>query len=120
MRQNEHHIAIAELFEKSQGPLSADEIRSEIGARNISLATIYRVLKKATEEGDFKEVCFSEGPKRYEMSHHGHHHHFICNKCDRAFDLEGCPGKINSLAPKGFEVQEHDLLLKGLCPDCVA
>jgi Fur family ferric uptake transcriptional regulator len=118
MRATEHHAIIEELLGQSSGPLSADEVRSSIGVRNISQATVYRVLKKATVDGMFKEVSFPDGPKRYELASHAHHHHFICLECDRAFDLKGCPEKINNLAPDGFEVQGHDLILKGLCPQC--
>lgn len=120
MRSPEHHAVIEELLSQSTGPLSADEVRAAIGVRKISQATVYRVLKKATENGLFKEVTFPDGPRRYELASHAHHHHFICLECDRAYDLKGCPEKINHLAPDGFEVQSHDLILKGLCPTCKA
>ena len=118
MFSNEHNAKVEELLKQSSGPLSADEVRAALGVRNISQATVYRVLKKATERGFFKEVFFPEGPKRYELASHAHHHHFICIECDRAFDLKGCFKKITTLAPKEFEVLEHDLILKGLCPQC--
>jgi len=118
MLSNEHNAKIEALLKQSSGPLSADEVRSTLGLRTISQATVYRVLKKATEQGFFKEVSFPEGPKRYELASHAHHHHFLCVECDRAFDLKGCFEKVNTLAPKGFEVHDHELILKGLCPQC--
>lgn len=118
MAQTEHQAAIEALLKEAKGPLSADEIRSELGLRKISQATVYRVLKKSTEEGLFREVSFANSPNRYEMACLEHHHHFMCVKCDRVFDLEGCPKQIVKLAPENFEVLEHEVLLKGHCSSC--
>lgn len=100
------------------GPLSADEVRMSLGHRKIGQATVYRLLRQGVEEGHFKEVHFPDGPNRYELTKEGHHHYFLCNECDRAFDLEGCVEQVNKLAPKGFRVEEHDILLHGQCSEC--
>jgi Fur family ferric uptake transcriptional regulator len=54
-------------------------------------------------------------------SHHEqhHHHHFHCTACDRVFPIHACPGSMSDLAPPGFEVQHHDLTLRGRCASCV-
>jgi Fur family ferric uptake transcriptional regulator len=49
---------------------------------------------------------------------HKHHHHFQCRQCHRVFDVHGCPGNFNRLAPKGFTVEDHDLTLYGRCTHC--
>lgn len=49
-----------------------------------------------------------------------HHHHFHCIECDRVYPIHACPGSMNDLAPPGFEVQHHDLTLRGRCASCVA
>ncbi len=49
-----------------------------------------------------------------------HHHHFHCTQCDRVYPIHACPGPMNDLAPPGFEVQHHDLTLRGRCASCVA
>lgn len=48
-----------------------------------------------------------------------HHHHFHCTACDRVFPIHACPGSMSDLAPPGFEVQHHDLTLRGRCASCV-
>jgi Fur family ferric uptake transcriptional regulator len=35
------------------------------------------------------------------------------------FEVEQCPGDLSYLAPEGFKLENHDLLLLGLCVDCV-
>jgi Fur family transcriptional regulator, ferric uptake regulator len=52
--------------------------------------------------------------------HHNHHHHFHCVQCDRVYPIHACPGSMNDLAPPGFEVQHHDLTLRGRCAGCSA
>ncbi len=52
--------------------------------------------------------------------HHPHHHHFHCMSCEQVFPLHACPGGIEKLAPRGYEVLSHDLTLHGRCANCVA
>ncbi len=52
-------------------------------------------------------------------AHEAHHHHFHCVECDRVYPIHACPGSMGDLAPPGFEVQHHDLTLRGRCAACV-
>ncbi len=54
------------------------------------------------------------------VAHESHHHHFHCVQCDRVYPIHACPGSMGDLAPPGFEVQHHDLTLRGRCATCVA
>jgi Fur family transcriptional regulator, ferric uptake regulator len=113
-----HRQSITKLIQEAKGPLSADEVRQELGHRSIGQATVYRLLKQGVTEGEFLEVAFPEGPRRFEMAGLNHHHHFLCQECDRAFDIKGCPKQVPKLAPENFQVEDHDILLRGRCPDC--
>lgn len=53
-------------------------------------------------------------------THEAHHHHFHCVRCDRVYPIHACPGSMSDLAPPGFEVQHHDLTLRGRCAACVS
>lgn len=55
-----------------------------------------------------------------EALEHLHHHHFHCTQCNRVYPIHACPGPMNDLAPPGFEVERHDLTLRGRCAHCVA
>ncbi|MCA9418695.1 MAG: transcriptional repressor, partial [Candidatus Omnitrophica bacterium] len=54
----------------------------------------------------------------YEMNGKRHHHHFVCRVCGRVFDIEGCPGQIEAMTPKGFLVEDHEIFLYGRCEEC--
>ncbi len=49
-----------------------------------------------------------------------HHHHFHCRSCDQVVPIHGCPGPMHDLAPPGFIVEQHDLVLRGRCAACAS
>lgn len=117
---------------------------------SLNLSTVYRQIKGLQDAGQIVRVELPGQPPRFEIaagsratpaghgqtaapaphhdhaSHagatppHQHHHHFHCTDCDRVYPIHACPGPMNDLAPPGFEVQHHDLTLRGRCADCVA
>jgi Fur family transcriptional regulator, ferric uptake regulator len=119
MASSEHRKTIQELLDKSKGPLNVDEIRGTLGHRSIGQATVYRLLRQGVEDGLYREVSFPDNPKRYELMNTEHRHYFLCHQCDRAFDIQGCLEQVSKLAPTGFEVKDHDILLRGQCLDCI-
>lgn len=116
--------AILRAFEKARRPLAPPEVlelaRAE--APSLGMATVYRALRQMEDSGLIVPVQLPGEPARYEHRSlaEEHHHHFHCRRCDRLFDIEGCPGgsDLASLAPQGFEVRAHELTLYGLCRDC--
>ena len=117
---------------------------------SLNLSTVYRQIKGLQDAGQIVRVELPGQPPRFEIAAgrccatagHGHaasptprhdraphavatsqpqhHHHFHCTGCDRVYPIHACPGPMNDLAPPGFEVQHHDLTLRGRCADCVA
>lgn len=86
----------------------------------LSIATVYRNIKALQEEGTIKAVVLPGQNPRYELASRAHHHHFQCRECERVFDLETCPGNLESLAPSGFMVEDHEIILYGRCGECTA
>lgn len=84
----------------------------------LSIATVYRQLKALVDEGALRAVQLAGEPPRYEPAAQGHHHHFQCTRCQRVFDVHGCPGTLAHLAPAGFVVEDHEVTLYGRCADC--
>lgn len=83
-------------------------------------ATVYRTIKALVDEGVLHAVELPGEPARYELAvaHHHHHHHFRCDRCERVFDIEGCPTGVEAIAPDGFQVRDHEVILYGVCADC--
>lgn len=125
-------------------------VRAKSAVPTLNLSTVYRQIKGLQDAGQIVRVELPGQPARFEMaardepaspavhrhaahavvqaarSVHApdeasrHHHHFHCIECDRVYPIHACPGPMNDLAPPGFEVQHHDLTLRGRCASCVA
>jgi Fur family transcriptional regulator, ferric uptake regulator len=120
VRMTQQRRAILDALEHAGRPLSPTEILevAQITVPNLSLPTVYRNVKLLLEGEGIISVSVPGQPPRYELSGMDHHHHFLCKVCNRLYDLVGCPGSFAGLAPRGFTVQGHDLLLTGNCRSC--
>ena len=104
------HPTIQELYEK---------ILSHDG--DVGQATIYRNVNKMVEENKIRKVRTLDGIDRYDgdMSDHCH---LVCQKCGRLVDVfDPHLKEIISLLEKnnGIVIQNHNILLEGICPLCV-
>ena len=119
-RHTRQRDAITQALKDADRPLSPLEIQ-QLAARHkpgIGVATIYRNINALKEEGHLLLVDVPGQPPRYELAGKDHHHHFHCRKCDRVYEMHGCPGPLEKLAPRGFKVEGHELMLYGLCKAC--
>jgi len=113
--------AIKSVLEDQDGPLLPDDIHRLAlkTVPSLGIATVYRSLKNLQEEGQVCCVEIPGQPPRYERADKGHHHHFHCRNCGEVFDLQKCvAGGLKSLAPAGFKVTDHEIILYGLCKSC--
>lgn len=120
-RRTVQRKAIEEVFNKHERPLSVEEIL-EYGRKKVpslNVATVYRTLKILADNGLLVKVSHQSVGTLYERSGKAHHHHFICRECKRAYEIPGCSLKVNDFAPAGFHVEDHEVLLLGLCPLCI-
>ena len=119
-RSTRQRSAIRDVIESAKRPLSPQEIldAAQVTVAGLGLATVYRNLKLLLAEGVIEAITLSGDSPRYEAARSGHHHHFQCTTCRRVFDMVGCPGDLRRLAPRGFRVEHHEVILYGRCSDC--
>lgn len=119
-RTTKQRSAIEAAFQQEHRPLNPNEVHEIAKAEvpNLGIATVYRALNDLVEEGSLRVVEIPGQSARYEKANLGHHHHFHCDDCDKVFDLEGCFLKHDLELPEGFEMTQHDITIKGHCPDC--
>jgi Fur family ferric uptake transcriptional regulator len=119
-RRTRQRAAIRAVLEAAHRPLSVAEIlelaRKQV--HGLGIATVYRAVGALLEEGFLTTVEISGEAPRYEVAGQGHHHHFRCRRCCRVFEVHGCVPEVERLAPPGFLLEEHEILLAGLCPEC--
>jgi Fur family ferric uptake transcriptional regulator len=122
-RQNE---AIYQVIATAGRPLLAQEILTVASREipHISLATVYRNIKALQEASAIRSVQLPGQNPRYELVRHNHqsvhHHYFQCRQCERVFDVAMCPGNLEQLAPTGFVVEDHEIILYGRCVHCIS
>jgi Fur family ferric uptake transcriptional regulator len=119
-RMTRQRQMIVNCLKEAKRPLSVEEILEAASKSipHINLATVYRNLKMLIEEKQILAVDLAGNSKRYEFVGLEHHHHFLCLKCDRLFDVVGCPKGIDELIPPGFKMIGHNITLHGYCPGC--
>ena len=114
--------AVEATLRQSDDFVSAQALHARLreSGESIGLATVYRALKWLIETGDVVTVELPGDTPRYELAHHDHHHHFSCRSCGRVFEVDGCPGDLAKLAPRGFAVEAHEVVLYGQCAGCLS
>ena len=119
-RNTRQRAAILEALQEANRPLTPQEIL-DLARRKLATlgqATVYRAIKSLLLDKALQAVSIPGEPDRYEVAGKPHHHHFYCRTCSRVYEMEGCPGPLNGLAPRGFEVDAHEVLLYGRCATC--
>lgn len=100
---------------------TADQIYEKVRKRlpNISLGTVYRNLQKLVADAKLQIVML--GRSQHFDPLVGPHQHFICEVCERVFDV--IVESENELKPaklphEGFKVTSHQLAFYGTCKYC--
>lgn len=119
-RDTAQRRAIRKVFSVQNRPLTPQEIldAAQEQVPQMGLATVYRTLKALTESQDLAIVDVPGEPQRYELSGKAHHHHFSCRSCGRMFEMDGCPGDLQNLVPRGFVMEDHEVFIYGRCREC--
>lgn len=115
-----HRKTVLEVVKESHDHPTAREIFSRASgkAASLSFATVYNSLKYLTDNGYLHEVEFGDGSSRYDATLEPHHH-LICRQCGLIEDFEKLALLNKSFrAPRGFQVDEVQVQLKGTCEAC--
>jgi Fur family transcriptional regulator, ferric uptake regulator len=120
-RNTRQKDAIRTAFVETDRPLSPEEVLSyaQRVVSDMSIATVYRNLKAMVEDGWLVAVELPGDPPRYELSGKKHHHHFLCNDCQKVYEVEGCVPTTKHKLPRGFRALSHDFILHGICAACI-
>jgi Fur family transcriptional regulator, ferric uptake regulator len=119
--------AILELLDEQPCALAAVEIEQTLSSRRreVSRASIYRVMDELEAIGLVQRVEIGQGVVRYEPVRHGpgHHHHLVCDSCGRLqpFTDEELERTIRRVSERlTLRVSEHEVVLHAACEACSA
>lgn len=101
---------------------TADEVHGTARARGLDVgrATVYRALEAFVRAGVLTKASHTGTAIRYDAIV-TRHHHLVCLRCDGMIDI--ADARLDALpAPDtsglGFEVQDFQVQLRGLCQTC--
>ena len=100
---------------------TAEQVYEHIQKKHpsISRATVYRNLNQMSEAGGLLNIGNFYGAAHYDHNCHKHHH-FVCEKCRRVFDVPVCISNLphNIAGMDDFEIKDFHLNFFGLCRKC--
>ncbi len=120
-RKTSQRTAIIRALKSADRPLTPQEVLDLAtgDAAGLGIATVYRNLKALVAAGTIQAIGLpGETTARYELCGKKHHHHFHCRSCQQVYEVEGCPGNIAPIVPKGFQMHDHELIIYGTCAEC--
>ena len=105
---------------RAERPLTPAEIcrAAKRSIPRLGIATVYRALRQLVGEGRVRLVEIPGISPHYESTTGPHHHFFFCQHCRRLYNLLGCVQGVRKLAPRGFAVEGHEIVLYGRCAGC--
>lgn len=117
-------LLVLDLLLKQSAAISLSDLEKGLGPSD--RVTIYRALKKFEENGLVHSIDDGSGAPKYAVCEQeceaGHHHdfhvHFFCNTCRETSCLPKSPIP-RVILPEGFQSQEMNLMVKGICNKCV-
>jgi Fur family peroxide stress response transcriptional regulator len=118
--QREHVYTV--LLGKKDHPTAEEVfIRAKKGMPEISMATVYNCLDALVSCGLVRQVNQDREATRF-CSNMQPHHHFYCDECGGAYDIERPPDapQPDVDIPKGFRPDRYEITIRGFCPECSA
>jgi Fe2+ or Zn2+ uptake regulation protein len=111
LRRRAHHATAEQIGTAVRGELPGT-----------SIPTVYATLDLLVELGLARRVDAGSGPTLYDARTEPHQH-MVCRRCGRVEDLDGeveTDELLGAAARAGFAPRSVELVISGLCRDCVA
>lgn len=123
MRYSKQRQLILETLKEFPIHPTAEQLYEKVKTEmpSISLGTVYRNLSLLVEQ---QEIRRFESPGEVSVRYDGRnddHSHLVCNQCKKIYDVDIETFKIldDTLSDlTGFKIEEHDIVLKGICKEC--
>ncbi len=93
--------------------------RAQAVMPTLSLRTVYSILHELVSLDAVQPLDLGTGSTRFDPNPR-RHHHAVCNRCQRVFDIHMPVGPIE-VPPdqrQGFWVQGVELIFRGVCREC--
>ncbi len=115
--------AVHKTLQSSHIPMTLQQLWDRVNKRFPATAysTVFRIVKHLEKEGKVTKVDWRQRRSRYEWAMRAHHHHLVCERCDKTVDIDDTQLRYNNdaVAQKtGFVIKTHAIELTGVCNTC--
>ncbi len=122
LRATRQRLTVLEALRGRAEAVTAQELYAELRAARepVGLTTVYRTLTSLADAG-FLDTFLREGEQAFRLCSDEHHHHLVCEVCNRVEELESdlVEEWVRSVAGRhGFTVTGHRADIFGICSSC--
>lgn len=122
LKKTAQRIMLINILESSTISLTESDIKSKMGDL-YDRVTFYRTVQTLLDAEIIHRIVVDNIIVKYALNrteHHAENHaHFFCQICHSVTCLEDAVAFQYNL-PAGFEAQEYEVLIKGICNKCHA
>ncbi|MBE0689800.1 MAG: transcriptional repressor [Anaerolineae bacterium] len=117
-------LTMLQVLEQSGGHITSTELleRVSVADPTIGRASVFRCLDLFTRLSFIRPTYIdNNATPTYVLMPNGHHHHIICNACNRVIEFEEChlEGLTRELEERlHVKLTGHLLEFYGLCEEC--
>lgn len=113
-RNTENKQRILALLQKNH-TMSAQEIMDALP--NLVASVVYRILDQFMKDGVVRALPSRTG-LRFEHAAERQHDHFVCESCERFFELAIDKKRISAMLPLGAVPGTRGVIVYGVCRTC--
>jgi Fur family ferric uptake transcriptional regulator len=121
LKKTAQRVVLINILQRKVVALREEDIKQEMGDLYDRI-TFYRTIQTLLDVGIIHRIIVDNKTVKYALndtnSHEKSHGHFFCRKCHYVTCLKDTP-IVNYNLPEGYEGAEYELLIKGICPNCL-
>lgn len=122
LRPTRQRRTVLEALRRRDDAVTAQELHAELRDTGdpVGLSTVYRTLTALAESG-LLDTFEREGEQAFRLCASGHHHHLVCEACNRVeeIDAEEVEAWVEAVGRRhAFDVTGHRADVFGRCRRC--
>jgi len=99
-----------------------EDLRAGLAGTDVraDFSSVFRAAEKLAAEGEIRKLLLEDGRARFELFD-AHHDHLLCTRCGKLVPIPCMIGDDEFAALErdtGIVIQDHHLVLSGLCTEC--
>jgi len=121
LKKTAQRVLLINILQKRAIALTEDDIKAEMGEL-YDRVTFYRTVQTLLDAELIHRITVDNITVKYALnnscSHSKNHVHFFCKQCHSVT----CLHEVSSIKynlPEGFKDEEYEILIKGICNNCL-